>query len=353
MFFTYKKLTDRDYRLNFRDYPDGKNHKPKETVKKELSMIKGFWKCDPMHYYRYRLYEKDLSYDELIDYIPPYYFYNYHMPLVINAATLPITESKILLHEYLLSKKIETPVTVAIVKKGRIFNLSGVLLTLNEFSEKINASGSSLFFVKPAGGKGGKGIFTIRKNDDELYINNSPYDEKTFSNLIVNNDFIVQEALIQRSDISSINPTSVNTLRVITQFEGGEYKISAVVLRIGRKGSFVDNSAQGGISVNVDTESGNLNRYAYTEHTNERFERHPDTGFIFGGFIINKWSLIRQEILEYAGEATEFREVAWDIAVLEDRISVIELNLNYGIDHLQCCIGGMRRKLNINPSYTV
>lgn len=353
MFFTYKKLTDPDYRLNFRNYPDGKNYKPKDIVKKELSVIKGFWKCDPMHYYRYRLYEKNLSYDELIDYIPPYYFYNYHMPQVINASTIPITESKILLHEYLSSKKIETPAAVAIIKKGRILNLADVLITFQEFTEKINASGSSLFFVKPAGGKGGKGIFTVRKKDNKLYINSTPYDEKAFTYLIGNNDFIVQEALVQRSDISSINPTSVNTLRVITQFETGACKISAVVLRIGRKGSFVDNSAQGGISVNVDTTSGCLNRYAYTEHTNEKFEKHPDTGFIFGGFILDKWNLIRQEILEYAGKAVEFPEVAWDIAILEDRISVIELNLNYGIDHLQCCIGGMRRKLNINPTYTV
>ncbi len=120
---------------------------------------------------------------------------------------------------------------------------------------------------------------------------------------------------------------------------------------MGRNGSFVDNSAQGGISVNIDIEKGALDKYAFVEHSSERFENHPDTNFKFDGFILYDWVKIKQNILDYANKAIEFSDIAWDVAIQEDEISVIEINSNYGIDHLQCCIGGMRRKLNIYPGF--
>lgn len=352
LFFTYKKLTDRDYLSNYKDYLISSNSKPIDVVEKEMAQIREFWKCDPMHYYRYRLYEKALSYEELIDYIPSYYFYNYHMHSLYGNHDMPVTESKIRLAEYFAEKKIVTAVPVAVLKKGKILTpVSGAEMTFSELIRAFLFSGSDKFFVKPDRGRGGKGIFTIIRIWGRVYVGNQALNERLFEEKFNNGDFIIQESLIQRSDISSINPTSVNTLRVITQFVAGSYRISAVVLRIGRNNSFVDNSSQGGISVNIDIETGKFSPYAFTEHTTERLEKHPDTGFIFDGFVLKGWDKIKNDILEYASRTPEFPELGWDIAILEDGIAVIELNINYGIDHLQCCIGGMRRKLNINPLY--
>jgi hypothetical protein len=350
LFFIYKKLTDSDYKTALKDYLNNTNFKSEETVRKEVALIKDFWKCDPMHYYRYRLFEKDLSYEELIDYVPSYYFYNHYMPSIYgNLKTLPVIDSKIRMNDYFRTRNIDTPATLAIIKKGNIFDPAGQKLLYNELAQKLSASGSPAFFVKPDKGMGGSGIFTIKKTIDRFIIDTVIMDEKLFASRTRNKDFIIQESISQRSDIKAINQTSVNTLRVITQRSGNNYKIPAVVLRIGRNGSYVDNSAQGGISVNIDIESGQLNKYAFTEHTNEKFTRHPDSGFRFEGFALRDWDKIKQSILDYAAKAPEFPDVAWDIAIMEDGITVIEINLNYGIDHLQCCIGGMRRRLNINP----
>lgn len=328
------------------------NRKPDAVVATEISMLREFWKCDPMHYFRYRLYEKNLSYEELTDYIPAFYFYNYHMPSVYDERNIGITESKIRLNEYLSEKKIETPVTVAVTRKCRILDQALREISFGELKNRLLISRSSLFFVKPDKGRGGNGIFTVKKNKWKLYVNGEEFKEEQFYDNMRQQDYIIQEALVQRSDMSALNPTSVNTLRVITQFSENAYRISAVVIRLGRNGAFVDNSAQGGISVGIDIQTGRFCKYAFTEHSTEKFDRHPDTGFVFEGYVIPGWDAIREEILKYAGVTTEFHEVAWDIAVLSDRISVIELNLNYGIDHLQCCMGGMRRRLNINPMYT-
>lgn len=352
IFFTYRKLSDQDYRSNYRDYLKSKNSKTKETVKKETALIRDFWKCDPMHYYRYRLYEKNLSYEELLDYIPAYYFYNYHMPSVSDDRNFKITESKIRLSEYFAVRNFETPVTVAMIKTGKILGITGTGMTFDELTSAFLESSSGKFFIKPDKGRGGKGIFTIKKINGKLLLNGLPLSRKIFSEKTTHKDFIIQEGLTQRSDISTINPSSVNTLRIVTQYQGNDFRISAAVLRIGRNGMDIDNATQGGISVNIDIESGILSKYAFAEHSTEIFEKHPDTNFKFEGAVINYWKKIKQNILDYASRATEFPEVAWDIAILENGIAVIEINLNYGIDHLQCCIGGMRRKLNINPLYT-
>lgn len=349
IFFTYKKMTDPDYRSNFRDYLQSDCTKSKEVINKELKQVKDFWKCDPMHYYRYRLYEKDLTYEELIDYVPAYYFYNYHMDLLYGESDLSVTESKILMREYFLKKGIKTAPSLALVKNGNILSTEGEKMSFEALASIFYSSKAKLFFVKPDRGRGGKGIFTVRKLNGHLYDGTEPVNEKSFMSRIRQNDFIIQEGLTQRDDLNSINPSSVNTLRVITQLTNYSFRLSAVVLRIGRNNSFVDNSAQGGISVNIDTETGTLSKYAFTEHTLERFEKQPDTGFVFEGFVLRDWDRIRASIREYAEKTPEFPEIAWDIAVLEDGICVIEINVNYGIDHLQCCIGGMRRRLNIYP----
>lgn len=349
IFFTYKKMTDHDYRESLKEYSSG-CHKSKEKIRKELQQIKDFWKCDPMHYFRYRLFEKDLTYEELIDYVPSYYFYNYHMEGLYGSSDTLVTESKIWMRQFFLERGIDTPISVATVLKGNITGITGEHLSWEKFQDILHASRAEAFFVKPDRGRGGKGIFTIKKIDGQLCDdNNNLLEEWSFLRKVKQDDFLIQEGIIQRSDLKRINSYSVNTLRVVTQRSGNDYRIPVVVLRIGRNKSFVDNSTQGGISVNVDVETGVLARYAYTEHTTERFDRHPDSGFIFEGFALRDWEKVTSEIKKYASKTPEYPEIAWDIVMLENGIIAIEINLQYGIDHLQCCTGGMRRKLNINP----
>lgn len=348
-YFLYKKLTDHDYHSGLIKYYQGGTLKSKEKVKEELTLIKEYWKCNPIHYFRYRLYDKDLSKDQLLDYIPSYYFYNYYMPQTYKETDLSHTESKIKMFNYLSNKNIDTPETIGIIVNGEALSVSMEKISYEIMIDKLLSSESEIIFVKPDAGEGGKGIFTIKKNKGILFLDNSELSIGKLKKKIGRGSYILQNAIVQSKELSKINSSSVNTLRVITQTFNGSCKISAVVLRIGRNGSIVDNSAQGGISVNVDVDTGKLSRYAFTEHTYEKFEEHPDTKFRFAGSVIKNWDSIKSKILEYAEKAKEFKEIAWDIAVLDDRILVIEINAYYGLEHLQCCIGGMRRRLNVYP----
>lgn len=49
------------------------------------------------------------------------------------------------------------------------------------------------------------------------------------------------------------------------------------------KGVEVDNSGQGGISVEVNLADGTFSSFAGREHGGGQFDRHPDTGYMFKG----------------------------------------------------------------------
>ena len=115
----------------------------------------------------------------------------------------------------------------------------------------------------------------------------------------------------------------------------------------------VDNSAQGGLSIAINVEDGTFADYATTEHGGGEYESHPDSGFLFKGNRIGGWDLIKKQVEEYASKLLDFRDVALDVAVLENGVSIIEYNFGYGIDHIQKTIGGIAKILNINPSHKI
>lgn len=351
LFSTYRKLADKTYRINYIDYLRNKPLKSRETIRKEISMIRSYWNCDPMIYYKYRLYEKNLTGEELLDYIPPYFFYNVYIPSLYNEGdAMKIADSKIRQNDFFVSHDIPAPAKIATVISGQLSGRHGESSDFGNLLKDIRESAADLFFMKPDNGRGGKGIFRIEKRSGDILINGRTLEEKLFKTLVRNKDMIIQEGIVQRRDLMDIYPYSVNTLRTVTQNFNGNVKIIAVVLRMGRGGSYVDNISSGGIFAYIDIETGMLSPVARDLYDNEGYTAHPDTGFVFKGYKIPGWEEIKQSITGVAASAPELPDVAWDITLTDEGIKIIEINLYYGIDTLQRSFGGMRRKLNITPS---
>ena len=345
VYFWKIRLLDKDYQQNKKDMMNS-TVKSREQIKREMQLIEQYWHCKPLHYVRYRLFEKDLTDDELLDYIPPYYHYNFYNDLLYKDIDAKKYDNKYSLDKLFCERGVKTPLVVARYCNSRLVDLNGNEITLDYLLTYV-VDGEKLF-VKPVDGAGGTGIVVLQKKDNEFFIK----DLKVVDlNRVLDTDreYILQLGIKQREDISKINNSSVNTLRVVTQWRGGRPQISACVMRIGRNGSDVDNSHQGGLSVQIDIETGRMYEYATAEHGGGLYKEHPDSGFVFDDFVIDKWEQIRAEILDAASKFVEIPEIAWDVAISEDGVDFIELNLGYGLTHLQCCCGGMRRKLNIYP----
>lgn len=310
--------------------------KPKSQIKREMDLVKNYWNCKPYDYIRYGLFDKDLTDDEILDYIPSYYHYNYYTDSLYKGIDVNLYNSKLSLYKIFIDRGIPTPRVLAIVKGRVLYNLQGEKLEARVFFDKL--SNVALFF-KPEFGSGGTNIQVFSEGDFLSFL----------MSLNLKETYIVQCGIKQRDDISQINQSSVNTLRVVTQNINHKVKVCVCVMRMGRKGKKVDNSHQGGLSVQIDVNDGAFYSTATAEHGGGCFYCHPDSGFIFNGNRIDNWESIKSEIERCASLFPELKEIAWDVAITSSGIEMIELNLGYGIAHLQCTCGGMRRILSIYP----
>lgn len=337
IYFLWYKNTNKDYLVNKKSMATS-NVKSMEQIKAEMNFCCNYWHCPASHYVRYGLYEKLFSKDEILDYIPSFYFYNSYMEIKLKGINKNFYGNKLYMYHLFRKFSIPTPKVVAIVKNGTLHRVTGECITIEELC--ANLKNNKKYFFKPVDGAGGTGIEVLKKREPNIC-------RIFIANLNRNNIYVVQEGIEQRMDFMEINSSSVNTLRVITQYNGDMPKVCVCVMRIGRNGKDVDNSHQGGISCQVDVVDGTFHETATTEHGGGLFTQHPDTGFVFKGKNVDGWEQIKSSIIAYAYNFPELKEIGWDIAVTSEGISVIEMNLGYGIDHLQVSCGGMRRVLNV------
>jgi hypothetical protein len=81
-------------------------------------------------------------------------------------------------------------------------------------------------------------------------------------------DFVLQEAVAQHSYIAQFCETSFNTMRIATYRSVVDEKIHVLgcVLRIGRKGSYLDNAHAGGSIIGIDTATGLFDNYLVNQY---------------------------------------------------------------------------------------
>lgn len=176
--------------------------------------------------------------------------------------------------------------------------------------------GKKSLFVKPLFGSSGVGV--------EKFEGESLDVDKLYQSLIRKSPAIIEETVIQHEKMASLNPSSVNTLRIATLL--GEKKEGIVYgfLRIGN-GKVMDNIDCGGFSVKIDMETGRLITPACDKAGNV-YKKHPLTGADIIGFEIPYFEEAKQMCLEAMYLVPKLRFVAWDVAITENGPTFIEGN---------------------------
>ncbi len=110
------------------------------------------------------------------------------------------------------------------------------------------------------------------------------YEGKTLSELFdeYRADYLIQSVIKQHKDMCALNPSSINTIRIVTYRH--ELQVDAVytVIRIDRKGMNVDNESAGGISVIINS-NGTIGKYAYGTPGVDKVGR-KDSGVLLEGY---------------------------------------------------------------------
>lgn len=151
-------------------------------------------------------------------------------------------------------------------------------------------------------------------------------------------DFQIQECIQQHERMAALNPSSVNTMRILSYRSEMEILIIYSVVRIGRLGSDVDNQCAGGIST-IITKDGKLGSKAFGGFSTDNIVK-TDTGVVLDGYQLPSYGKAIDMIKRLHLKLPFFDIVGWDIAIGQDGEPIlIEFNTNPGLSQSAFCSG--------------
>lgn len=180
----------------------------------------------------------------------------------------------------------------------------------------------STFIAKPVDGSCGTNIEVIRTNKNNR--------KKVYDSIISKKQFLIEEMAIQCEKLSSLHPTSVNTLRVITI--GGE--VVSAFLRIGNNNNVVDNFNHGGMAAPINIETGVI-EFPAIDKSENLYYKHPLTNTSIVGFKIPMWNKVKSLCKNASKVVLNVKLVGWDICVGDNKLFIIEANEFPGHDIYQ------------------
>lgn len=279
---------------------------------------------------KYTLYQLDKN--NYKDYLSDYHT---SMARWINEPFNEILTNKLIFSEC-VGKYIKVPETYGIFVSGQFSSNSEK--TLEALVDQL-----TVFVVKVVSGGGGKGVYIIKKeNDNQFVLNNTTAYNKVelFQFFTTLNNYIFTE-FIEPSDFSkSLNESSVNTMRIITLLDPKTNKafIARAVQRIGVAASAPqDNFTKGGLSAAINLETGQLSdctRHPKTKEHN-RYTHHPDTKIKIEGVTIPDWKSITMQIEDAANSLPMLKVIGWDFVISNKGLVAIEGNHHPDPDVLQ------------------
>lgn len=129
------------------------------------------------------------------------------------------------------------------------------------------------------------------------------------------NHFVIQEKLSQHPDLTKLNPSSINTIRLLTyrRNKDNEIVVLYTVIRIGRENQVIDNESAGGMSARIE-KNGKIAKYAYSSADCPPFES-TDNGIKLEGYKIPEFDKLVKKCKELHKQLPYFNLVGWDMSV--------------------------------------
>jgi len=162
------------------------------------------------------------------------------------------------------------------------------------------------------------------------------------ASLLASRQFLVEQVIPQHPEMAALNPSSVNSLRIVSYFDGSEVHILARVLKMGN-GDVIDNFAHGGMYTMLDEDGVAL--HAAFDVSGDAYETHPISGIRIPGFRVPLYPQVLDLVDEIARIVPQIPYVGWDIAISPDRPVVIEGNYNTGVFQAKPSLTGTKTGL--------
>lgn len=161
--------------------------------------------------------------------------------------------------------------------------------------------------------------------------------------LLTNEQYLVEALIIQHPRMATLSPSSVNSLRMITFFDGDTVHVMEAVLRMGN-GAEVDNYARGGMYTVLDEVTG-VAPFAAFDRFAHKFSEHPATGTPITGFEVPLYQDVLSMLDAVSRVVPQIPYVGWDVAIAENGPLIIEGNYNTGVFQMKPSLSGIRTGL--------
>lgn len=197
--------------------------------------------------------------------------------------------------------------------------------TSEEF--KTFLEGLDCIFAKPNHSDSGKGI-------EKLKLSDQPDADQLLEYLRGKKLAIAEEAIRQHPDMARLHPSSVNSLRIVTDFVDDTVHVAYITAKMGRGDCFCDNNGKGGLFCRVDMQTGRICSVA-SDVDLKTYEKHPDTGVSFVGYRLPMIPEAIELVKKAARVIPQMRHIGWDVAITPDGPAIIEGNEYPGTDLCQ------------------
>lgn len=326
--------------LNLKAESAFRKRKYRKNAKIRLKRMNGGFNCDKEYKeiilpywekYGYKpakyWYQIFCEADQKVDprYIPDDLYYGEMIPYFSNSQFRRFGEDKCY-HDIWFSD-IKRPETICKNIAGVYYNPSMDPISLDEaVSLAIDFKDECL--IKPSidSGEGRLIKFYTPETIDKEELEND------FNELGAN--FIMQAAVKQHEILSKLNPSSLNTIRVVSFFFEGEVHILSCILRVGAPNAKVDNVGAGGYACPIQMD-GQLN----TKAVNRKAEWVEEniTGVKFADIKIPEFDKIIETVKFSHTRLAHFKLIGWDMSVdVKGEPVLIEYNTCPGANQISC-----------------
>lgn len=306
----------------------------------------------PESYYNYRLYEPKIPLKQRVSaYVSDKD--RYRQLGKVNTGYGDVLRNKWLFHTLYGAKNIPTPEYYGNFQHKRgSWQDGSPLRSAPDIAAGCKAGRYPSFVAKPVFGSGGNRVLIFPEVSGGSRLQDSfgkTWTPEELAEYIGARDYIFEAKVEQHPTLKALYPYSLNTVRIVTLFDGKEVVPWTAVLRAGTRASgAVDNWGRGGLSIAVEPSSGKMGKGVVSvKHLGDLPEFmavHPDSGWPFTGEILPNWEQVLATAEKAAKVVPGLPYVAWDVAITPEGCCIIEGNHRPDVNLLQVHGGLLRNE---------
>jgi hypothetical protein len=299
----------------------------------------------PVHYFSRFLFKKNMT--DIKNYLPNKFLGEKISVHLNDQVEKEVLDNKLYFDFYYKQFDISIPKTIMYNFKYMFVYVGKNIEVkkLDEFTKLLelifteNPDYDSIFIKKTNAGSGGFDTYKLFRYDTET----NPLLIDEIYRKVTGSGFLFQEVVAQREELSNLNPSCLNTIRIDTYRYNGSIEVISAYIRMSVTNMYIDNISSGGCQVGIDLKSGRLKKFGYAPiKTNgvKVFTEHPLTGIVFENYTIPAFDEVVKTAVTAAKYSPGLRIVGWDIAIGPSGPVLIEGNSDYDITGNDLVDGG-------------